>query len=252
MIGLISKDFLIEEYVVKRKTINQISKEIGKNNKTVSRYLHLYEIEIWSDRINKDYESCTKICPFCEQEFSTVGFYRKNNGKVYPQESKNAIFCSKSCQSYSTKRKYSGQYDKTCQFCFKSFKGGPNKSFCSDDCLMNKDNSENSAKKSLFYVHFKNIIKDANKRKIQVSVSEEYLLKLIEEQNFKCALTGLDIYFGPDKKRTASLDRIDSSIGYIEGNLQWVHKHINISKQYFSQEYYIEMCKNVAKYNKDR
>ena len=47
-------------------------------------------------------------------------------------------------------------------------------------------------------------------------------------------------------KNTASLDRIDSSKGYVEGNVQWVHKMINMSKQQYSQEEFIDMCKAVA------
>jgi len=45
---------------------------------------------------------------------------------------------------------------------------------------------------------------------------------------------------------TASLDRIDSSKGYIEGNVQWVHKMVNMSKQQYTQEEFINMCIAVA------
>jgi hypothetical protein len=43
-------------------------------------------------------------------------------------------------------------------------------------------------------------------------------------------------------KNTASLDRIDSSRGYIEGNVQWVHKMANMCKQHYSQKRFIDMC----------
>jgi len=46
--------------------------------------------------------------------------------------------------------------------------------------------------------------------------------------------------------RTASLDRIDSSKGYVKGNLQWVHKDINMMKNHYNQKYFIEICKKVA------
>lgn len=45
---------------------------------------------------------------------------------------------------------------------------------------------------------------------------------------------------------TASLDRIDSTVGYVEGNVQWVHKYINIMKNGFSQEEFIYLCHTVA------
>jgi hypothetical protein len=45
------------------------------------------------------------------------------------------------------------------------------------------------------------------------------------------------------------LDRIDSSKGYIVGNVQWVHKHVNVMKNIFSQEMFIFICNQVSKNN---
>jgi len=91
---------------------------------------------------------------------------------------------------------------------------------------------------------------------IEVSVNDEYLWKLFKRQNGKCALTGLEIYFGgrnsekEEKKddTTASLDRIDSNRGYVKGNVWWVHKDINIMKNDFSVEKFKELCKMVISY----
>ena len=52
-----------------------------------------------------------------------------------------------------------------------------------------------------------------------------------------------------DKSWNASLDRIDSSKGYIEGNVQWVHQNINMMKNKFDNQYFIEMCKLITKNN---
>lgn len=75
------------------------------------------------------------------------------------------------------------------------------------------------------------------------------------QQNRKCALSGIDIDFkkGNDVKRglqTASLDRIDSSKGYIVGNVQWVHKDINFMKGTLSNNQFLELCNLVSKHNK--
>jgi hypothetical protein len=75
---------------------------------------------------------------------------------------------------------------------------------------------------------------------------QSYLADLLIEQDFKCALTGWDIEAMKVQVNTASLDRIDSSKGYIEENVQWVHKMVNMSKQSYSQEEFIEMCKAVS------
>lgn len=80
-----------------------------------------------------------------------------------------------------------------------------------------------------------------------VKITKEYAWDLFQKQNKKCSLSGLELIISNDNKlNTASLDRIDSSKGYVEGNIQWVHKHINIMKNIYTQEYFIEMCKNVS------
>jgi archaellum component FlaC len=73
------------------------------------------------------------------------------------------------------------------------------------------------------------------------------------KQNKLCALSGLPIKFARANKRTsetsASLDRIDSTKNYVEGNVQWVHKEVNIMKNVYNQEHFIEMCKLIANNN---
>jgi len=47
---------------------------------------------------------------------------------------------------------------------------------------------------------------------------------------------------------TASLDRIDSSKGYVRGNIQWVHIAINFMKHSLPEEEFIRWCCLVAQY----
>lgn len=75
---------------------------------------------------------------------------------------------------------------------------------------------------------------------------KQYAAELIEQQQFKCALTGLPVSF---EKNTASLDRIDSNRGYVKDNLQWIHKAVNIMKNAYPQTYFISMCHQIAKTN---
>lgn len=83
-------------------------------------------------------------------------------------------------------------------------------------------------------------------RRIEWNIDNDYLANLLIEQNFKCALTGWDISAMNIQKNTASLDRIDSKVGYIEGNLQWVHKMVNMCKQNYKQDDFLEMCISIA------
>ncbi len=88
-------------------------------------------------------------------------------------------------------------------------------------------------------------------------ISIKYAWNLFLKQNRKCALSGVDIKFpctvrdNENGGRTASLDRIDSNKGYIKGNVQWVHKNINLAKQELSDSDFIELCRSVVKHNKN-
>lgn len=92
------------------------------------------------------------------------------------------------------------------------------------------------------------ILYSAVDRGFEVSITVEYVWDLFLKQDRKCAITGRTIYFPVDSYAfakadfTASLDRIDSSKGYIEGNVQWLHKHVNLCKMQFSQEYFLSIC----------
>lgn len=92
------------------------------------------------------------------------------------------------------------------------------------------------------------LVNGQRRSKHEVTIDIKYGWELFLKQNRKCALSGEDIYFPKvnGEMGTASLDRIDSSKGYIQGNVQWVHKHINLMKNRLTQDRFIEMCKKVV------
>jgi hypothetical protein len=45
---------------------------------------------------------------------------------------------------------------------------------------------------------------------------------------------------------TASLDRINNKLGYVKGNVHWVHKDINLMKQCFDLDHFVKMCELVS------
>jgi hypothetical protein len=101
---------------------------------------------------------------------------------------------------------------------------------------------------------FSTILSSARTREIEFNITAEFIWKLFLKQNAKCAISGLDIELTEKcsdlKGNTASLDRIDSSLGYIEGNVQWVHKKINKMKNNLSDKEFIKICKQIADFNK--
>lgn len=80
-------------------------------------------------------------------------------------------------------------------------------------------------------------------RKVKTKEDCVALLKSWRDTKGKCALTGWDISFSDG---TASLDRIDSSKGYVQGNTQWVHINANVAKNGFDLEYFITLCHAIA------
>lgn len=91
----------------------------------------------------------------------------------------------------------------------------------------------------------------AKKRNLAFEISIEYAWDLYISQNKLCALSGIPISFDGkwnSSETTASLDRIDSSKGYVEGNIQWVHKRINLMKGDLSDEDFTEWCRKVWVY----
>jgi len=79
-----------------------------------------------------------------------------------------------------------------------------------------------------------------------------YLGDLWEMQKGKCAYTGWELEIGENGHiKTASLDRIDSSKGYIRGNVQWVHKNVNYAKHTLTHDEFIQMCQAVVSIETD-
>jgi hypothetical protein len=92
-----------------------------------------------------------------------------------------------------------------------------------------------------------------NRRGLEYDISYLYLLKLLKEQNGKCALTGWDLEFsrgGTFGSGTnplgCSIDRKDSSKGYVEGNVQLVCWKANKIKSDLTDREFKELCKAVA------
>jgi hypothetical protein len=90
---------------------------------------------------------------------------------------------------------------------------------------------------------------------IEFNITIEYAWELFLKQNRKCALSGIELMFSSSYSKngtlqTASLDRIDPTRGYIVGNVQWVHKSVNLAKHYMDNEEFIELCNKICNYNK--
>lgn len=78
----------------------------------------------------------------------------------------------------------------------------------------------------------------------------KYAWDLFVAQGKKCALSGEPLVMNPTSQvkgaSTASLDRKDSRLGYVPGNVQWVHVAINDMKSDWPEDVFVKWCRLVA------
>jgi hypothetical protein len=119
---------------------------------------------------------------------------------------------------------------------------GKNCKFCS-----NKKNHPQGDHRGIRISFFNKYCLSAKSRSLNWSITIDDAADLAEFQLFKCALSGIPLIFNGDFNQiTASLDRIDNSKGYEIGNIQWVHKEINMLRGTLSIDRFIELCEFVV------
>ncbi|CAB4191338.1 hypothetical protein UFOVP1229_20 [uncultured Caudovirales phage] len=98
----------------------------------------------------------------------------------------------------------------------------------------------------------------ANSRELEFSIDPEYAWAVFVEQNGECALSGVPVVLVKRRhlmlsgiaEQTASLDRIDSSKGYVQGNVQWIHKALQGMKMSMPDAVFIEWCNSVSRHQR--
>jgi hypothetical protein len=116
-------------------------------------------------------------------------------------------------------------------------KKGNNNFYCDSKCA---GKVHQSTEKAPFDFMATNAKRNAKGRNFEFNISSSYLEKVWLDQKGKCSYTGVDLILPTYKHfsspRKASLDRIDSSKGYIEGNVEFVCIFVNLGKNGFKKE----------------
>jgi hypothetical protein len=93
----------------------------------------------------------------------------------------------------------------------------------------------------------------ANKKDIPFELTKEYIVKLFELQSGKCFYSDIKLNIVKENKdRThdpfkMSLDCVDPSLGYVEGNVVWCAYCVNALKLKMSKEDMIDVCRHIVK-----
>jgi hypothetical protein len=139
-------------------------------------------------------------------------------------------------------------------FCTRSCHGKRNfiqlkgkNSFSDNPELQKKASTQAAAKNRKYFgrdLPFSALIRKCKGRNKEVTITLDYLGVLWDKQQGKCALSNikLDLY-STSYIDQPSIDRIDSTLGYIIGNIQFVSCCINYAKNNMSNDDAIKLIK---------
>lgn len=93
---------------------------------------------------------------------------------------------------------------------------------------------------------------NAARRGIPFEISIDYLDELWEKQDGRCYYTNEQLDIVSRNRATASLERLNSDIGYVEGNVVWALAEINFCKHTLTESRFLELVEAVYKHRINR
>lgn len=88
-----------------------------------------------------------------------------------------------------------------------------------------------------------------NKKSRNRHLDIDYVMGIYDAQEGFCALSGIKMTHISGEGRVPtniSIDRIDSNLGYIEGNIQLVCCAVNLAKSSWTEEEFIDICRKIV------
>ena len=112
----------------------------------------------------------------------------------------------------------------------------------------------NSKPDSRFSVMVSNSRTRASLKGWEHDVSVDHLKQLWEDQKGLCAISGAPMSLTTSESRTisdlVSLDRIDNSKGYVEGNVWLTTATVNYMRGLMDVETFLQVCQQITEANK--
>lgn len=224
---IITKDFLIEQHIRKKISLRQIAKNLGCSLGCVKRYVDKHKIAIndpFYDIIGSKFGKLTVLSRANSKHGMSYWNVKCDCGNEKTVQGKNLVRRNLiSCGCWNKEKNYNG---------------------CGD----------------LSGSYWSRMVKESIRRNIEFNLDIEYCWNLFQKQKQKCALSGIDIKLDREygknvrkkttNKQTASLDRINSNLGYIKKNVQWVHVDVNRMKSNFDQQLFVLYCHKISKHQK--
>jgi len=224
---ILTKDFLQEHYINQRKSVKTIKEELGlKSQNSVSQALKRHGL---SRRSLKD-SSHILTKDFLEEHYVRQNKSLSTIAKEIGFKRKSVV--SKALEKHGITKREHTYSDK-----------------------LKKHLKKRRKHPYIRANYFASIKSAAKKRKLEFKITIDEIWIKFKEQKGLCALSGVKLRFndvGENKNtQTASLDRIDSNIGYTRDNIQWVHKDINKMKMDMDEKEFIYKCGQIYNYCKE-
>lgn len=220
----LTKEFLIEHYVNKKKSDQAIAKELGiksSNSIVQARKRHC----VYRCNLKDSSHIITK-------EFLEEYYIRQNLS--LKETAIRAGFKRKSIIVKALKK-------------FRI----PQREYTKSDLVIKRKPRKHHVISARYY---HSLVNGAKRRRLVFKITLDQIWNLFEKQNHKCALSGILLKFNNPGERateqTASLDRIDSNKGYTIDNVRWVHKTINNMRGELSDSTFLEFCQKIINHNK--
>lgn len=227
----LTRDYLNDAYVSRGRSINSIARETGFDPLTIKRRLHFHGIAL---RKRSDAES-HNLSGRTFGKLTVGALLRKQRGGSSVLYYKCTCACG-AVREVRAAHLLAGA-SKACKRCAsRPSSASPHWKGCGE----------------MTGYYWGRACRGAIERGLPVEITIEQAWEAFLRQNRRCALTGLPLAMlggnSTEAEATASLDRIDSSRGYVPGNVQWVHKHINRMKNDFDEAHFRFLCQLIVKY----
>lgn len=211
------------------------------------------------ERVNRKQSQVLKYKNnYCSQKCKKLDQINRDHNGIFKEKHKNQILNGFLLCTNCLKYKVPGEFYRA-----SNLKHRLQKEYFCKDCRKltkkrdyNKDKIYKLKSRSTIDSFIKSLLSHSKSRSIKkgydFNLTYNYLKTLYESKGGICSLTGIKMTNILGKGRVAtniSIDRIDSSKGYVEGNIQLICFITNIMKQDTSLEEFFEWVTKIYKYN---
>ena len=89
--------------------------------------------------------------------------------------------------------------------------------------------------------------KNAKKKGWEYDIDHAFIMQLIRQSGCKCIYCGKPFVFEPNHQMNFSIDRIDSSRGYVRNNVQVIAPWVNIAKSDMDEQEFFHYVEDMYK-----